>query len=299
MSWVAGELCNFAGDERAPAFGEGKDAADWTTRRASLAETVTHSRRSSAGVFDLVDLTGVPLDSCFRWSPVQSAESLDDNTTSAAPTAPSSAPRDVAAATPGTTSHAAVLDGMEAWLKVPSSQDVELQTLGDKLQALPNTRRAVHAARAPPPHTADEPAQPEHRTPNAMSDAEISSGTPSAMSDAEISEAPARLWYEPSIRAWCPVQRDAPNTLRIAMATSPVTPTPAFDLESLIVGRVGALDRGAFASRVTGKKALPGEMQGPGLMLPAVVPATLPHLSCRQAGRQAPGRSRVRCMAVL
>lgn len=26
-----------------------------------------------------------------------------------------------------------------------------------------------------------------------------------------------------------------------------------FDLESLIVGRVGALDRGAFASRVTGK----------------------------------------------
>jgi hypothetical protein len=282
------------GDERTPMIvrsAAGKDAVDWTTRRASfisLAETVTRStsRRSSAGVFNLIDFTGVPLDSCFRWSPTESAESLDDNTTSAAPTAPSSAPRDVAAASPGTSTHASIASNTAALTAedvfVPEkeapischaslalSKAAELQALRDKLQAVQLiTRRALLAARAPPPHITEEPApptRPERRT-------------PIAMSDAEISEGPARLWYEPSIRAWCPVQRDEPNKLRIAMATSPGKPMPLKAAHT----------------------PLPIEMQVPCLMLPPVVPATLPYLFCRQAGRhgwaEAPVRSRVQGM---
>ena len=125
MPWAAGELCYCAGvegDARPQALGESaadRDSVEWSrvisverSRVISMAVTVTRcgSRSVSAGFFDPVDLAWIPLvESRYDWSPVNSAKSLDDNTTSAAPTASTSAPRDVAAASlPVTSSHASL-----------------------------------------------------------------------------------------------------------------------------------------------------------------------------------------------
>ncbi|KAJ1482169.1 hypothetical protein T484DRAFT_1747764 [Baffinella frigidus] len=84
MSWVAG----VEGDESPKELGkraEGRDAVDWTKMGSSvisLAETVTRSTsRRFSFVFDPDASAGMPLDeSCYSSSPIDSAESLDDNT---------------------------------------------------------------------------------------------------------------------------------------------------------------------------------------------------------------------------
>jgi hypothetical protein len=87
MSWVA----EVDGYESPPALGKravGREAVDWTkmgSSAISLAETVTHStsRRSSCVPSDFAE---TPLDeSCFTWPSLDSAESLNDNTTSLEP----------------------------------------------------------------------------------------------------------------------------------------------------------------------------------------------------------------------
>ena len=79
------------GYESSPVLGKSavdRKAVDWTkmgSSVASLAETSTHStsRRSSCVPFDFAE---TPLDeSCFTWPSIDSADSLNDNTTSLKP----------------------------------------------------------------------------------------------------------------------------------------------------------------------------------------------------------------------
>jgi hypothetical protein len=96
------------------------------------------------------------------------------------------------------------------------------------------------------------------------------------LSDADISEEPARVLFEPSIQASRP---DEPNELRVAMANTPDTPMPL---------------KVAHTPLLVAK-------QVPCRLLPPVVPATPPHLFCRQADWRsgwaaAPARPRVRAM---
>ena len=198
-----GYCAGMGGNARPPALG--KIVADRSSSFISLAETVTHctSPSFSAGVFDPDDFAWIPLaGSSYDLSPIDSAKSHDDNRTSAAPTTSSSAPRDVAAASPpGTSSHVSLASSISVIsvedATVPEKQATSsiyasftsskagkhreemeaLYALRDKFQAALSAHRAGVAARPPLLQTAGEPAcfsRTEHRAPDAMSDADIS-----------------------------------------------------------------------------------------------------------------------------